>query len=96
MEDCESSFFAPDYVTPGQWRELHQGENGGDAPTKRLMAVLEISLRDATGLRRQYRSSRTKRDRTHPRKIPAPLSSSLEFGIGKGFTITAAQAAARP
>ena len=52
MEDG-GSLFVPDFLTPSQWCDLHRSVNGDDAPIKRLMlALLEISLRDATGARR--------------------------------------------
>ena len=52
MEDGSASLFRPDYFRPSQWRDQHRGENGDDAPIKRLMlAMLEDALRDATGAR---------------------------------------------
>jgi len=45
-----ASLFRPDYFRPSQWRDLHRRS---DDPIRNLLrAVLEISLRDATGVRR--------------------------------------------
>ncbi len=68
MEDG-GPLFAPDYLRPSQWRDLHRGENGNDAPIKRLMlAILEVSLRDATGERCQ---AKVRRRRTRSPRIRA-------------------------
>jgi hypothetical protein len=49
VEDGESSFFAPDYVTPNQWRDLHRADR--DSIKRLMLAMLEDALRDATGAR---------------------------------------------
>jgi hypothetical protein len=42
----------PDVLTTSQWRDIYRSTNGPDAGIKHLMfALLEISLRDATGTR---------------------------------------------
>jgi|SRR5208282_225637 len=46
----EEGLLTPDWFSPQQWRDLHRA---GDDPVKNLMrALLEVSLRDATGVRR--------------------------------------------
>ena len=50
MEDGLDSLFAPDVLTPSQWRDTH---TSGDDPIKRLLfALLKLSLEDAAGARR--------------------------------------------
>src|SRR5208282_2484130 len=62
----------PDCVTPEQWAELHVHR---DDPIKNLMfAILELSLRDVTGVaspmsgrkrrRKKYKSTASERERT--------------------------------
>jgi hypothetical protein len=47
---------APEVLTTSQWRDLHRTANGQNAGIKRLMlALIEISLRDATGARKPQR-----------------------------------------
>ncbi len=61
MEDG-ASLFSPDYVRPSQWRDLHRSANGDAAPIKRLMfAILEVSLRDLTGVGKVSVRRRTRR-----------------------------------
>ncbi len=58
MEDGESSLFAPDCLTPSQWRDLHRGEDG---PIKKLMlAVLERAVFDIIEPRPQTRRRKQK------------------------------------
>jgi hypothetical protein len=55
----ESALITPDYLRPSQWRDAHRSTAGDDAPIKRLMlAILEISLRDATGARDSTKANR--------------------------------------
>ncbi len=72
MEDGLDSLFVPDFLTPSQWRDFHSGDNGPNAGLRRLfLALLEISLRDATGARskkgrgrrRKYKSTASQRER---------------------------------
>jgi len=66
MEDG-GSLFSPDYLRPSQWRDLHSSDNGSNAGVKRLMlALLEISLRDATGVRRTKSHSQRRRKFVRP------------------------------
>lgn len=67
MEDGASLLFAPDFLTPSQWRDAHTNH---DDPVKNLlMAVLEQALRDLTGVgkvshrRRKYKSTASQRER---------------------------------
>jgi len=54
-----ASLFRPDFLTPRQWQDFHRN---GDDPVKNLLrALLELSLRDATGVRRQGSSVRRAR-----------------------------------
>jgi len=62
VEDGGASFFSPAYVRPSQWRDQHRN---GDDPIKNLFrALLEISLRDATGVRRAAKGRRRTRSRS--------------------------------
>lgn len=60
MEDGEIiPLLAPDAFMPSQFADLHRSANGPNAPIKNLMlAILEISLRDSTGIRSARGSGR--------------------------------------
>ncbi len=69
MEDG-ASLFSPDFLRPSQWRDLHRSANGDAAPIGRLLlALLEISLRDAISSRceAKVRRRRTRSPRIRPR-----------------------------
>jgi hypothetical protein len=59
MEDDGFLPFRADALMPSQWRDLQASSNGPNAGIKRLMlALLEISLRDATGARDSTKANR--------------------------------------
>lgn len=67
---------SPGYVRPSQWRDMHTGANGDDAPIHRLMlAMLEDALRCATG-------ARSPRARYWKRKFKA-TAAQREFAATK-------------
>ena len=58
MED-DSPLLTPDALLPSQFADLHRSSNGPDAPIKRLMReMLELALRDATGVGRSPQPER--------------------------------------
>jgi len=68
----DSPLLSPDTLLPSQFADLHRSASGKDAPIKSLLlAILEISLRDATGQhstkgrgrRRKYKSTASQRER---------------------------------
>ena len=68
----DSPLLSPDTLLPSQFADLHRSANGKDAPIKSLLlAILEISRRDATGQpstksrgrRRKYKSTAFQRER---------------------------------
>jgi len=58
MEEDSPSPFAPDFLAPSQWRDVHARD---DDPIQRLMrAVLEDALRDALEIKRPSGRARCK------------------------------------
>lgn len=58
MED-DSPLITPDALLPSQFADLQRSSNGPDAPIKRLMReMLELALRDATGVARSPQPER--------------------------------------
>ncbi|HKN62539.1 MAG TPA: hypothetical protein VJW93_15260 [Candidatus Acidoferrales bacterium] len=70
----EEGLLTPDAFLPSQWRDLH---GNGDDPIKNLMrAMLEVSLRDATGVRRAAKGRRRTRTRSVAMLVRAEVRRS--------------------
>ena len=92
MEDG-GSLFSPDFLTPSQWHDIHRAAPDG---IKRLMlALLEVSLRDATGQhstksrgrRRKYKSTASQRERAlakHSQRASALRRDARTWIFGDG------------
>ncbi len=94
----DSPLLSPDMLLPSQFADLRRSANGKDAPIKSLLlAILEISLRDATGVRstkgrgrrRKYKSTASQRE--HAAMKQSGRASALRrdarawlFGDGDG------------